>query len=139
MAFTCLKQNQNVMTPSDFAKQHNGTSPFDCQFVVSLKYGLDISWLSQHSFQRIFVSLPVCILSCTRSSSTECRKRSLLGDSFSLGYMEIFSVIEKTSCSSLELYLLSFSAHGGTSSNVLGPFPLLFHKTLSKDEQIWLT
>lgn len=39
-------------------------------------------------------------------------------------------VIKRTSCSSSELYLLSFSAHGGASRTVLGPLPPLSHKTL---------
>lgn len=102
------------------------------------------------SILRIFVSLPVCISCWTRCISIEYRKRSLLGDSFSPRKMEIFPgvtlqmhilalqafVRKRISCSSLELYLLSFSAHGGTSSNVLGPLPLLFHKTLSKDSNL---
>lgn len=102
------------------------------------------------SILRIFVSLPVCTSCWTRCISIECRKRSLLGDSFSPRKMEIFPgvtlqmhilalqafVRKRISCSSLEQYLLSFSAHGGTSSNVLGPLPPLFHKTLSKDSNL---
>lgn len=97
---------------------------------------------SMASFLRIFVSLPVCISCWTRCILIECRKRPLLGDSFSPRKMEIFPgntlqmhitalqafVIKRILCCPSGLYFLSFFAHAGTSSSVLGLLPPLFHE-----------
>lgn len=90
--------------------------------------------------------LPVCISCWTRCILIECRKRPLLGDSFSPRKMEIFPgitlqmhimalqtfVIKRILCCLSDLYFLSFflsfSALAGTSSNVLGPLGPLFNE-----------
>lgn len=97
---------------------------------------------SMASILRIFVSPSVCISCWTRCILIECRKGPLLGDSFSPRKMEFFPGISLQMhiealqafvtkrilrCPS-DVYFLPFSAYAGTSSNVLGPRPPLFHE-----------